>query len=139
MWADIKRLEKQKSESKRIDGGRVASLQNYKFALRQKGAATLVSQAGAQVFGVVYKLSDDEYAALGVSEGNSKIEIDVDVRVGKRIVHAKTWIWEDAQEKAVPRRYCMELIIQGALARRSFPKGYVDSVLRPFALRADRQ
>jgi len=135
--------EKPSPEWKLIE---VAWLENYELAFnyysrsRRGGAANLMEKAGSSVYGLLFKVSDDELGIIAEKEGHPSYyeEVEVEVRSGKGTpTKAKSYkVIKEREEDQhqLPTEEYMQLIIRNG-RKHGFPAAYL-SFLESIAVKS---
>ncbi|KAI9696104.1 MAG: hypothetical protein M1836_005935 [Candelina mexicana] len=125
-----------------------AALHNWRWIINERGYATVVPSKGGIVYGLVYKLTEDDEEALDVNEGVStgayvKRTLDIvlfaeasggDVDAEGRMIEGLVYVDEARTEESTPNEeyvHRMNMGIGDAL-KKGVPKWYIQTFLRPF-------
>lgn len=125
-----------------------AALHNWRWIINTRGYATVVPSKGDIVYGLVYKLADEDEQALDVNEGVSsgsyvKRTLDIvlfpegdggEVDAEGRMVEGLVYVDEARTNESLPNEeyvHRMNMGIKDA-TQKGVPKWYINNFLRPF-------
>lgn len=116
---------------------KVAVLKNYKLVFnyysvsRGCGVANIVESKGSDVWGLLTKVSGDDYKKVREKEGYpcfyTEIDVNVTVLDENKVVPAKTFKVvksREAKEYQPPSKYYLNLLIESA-RKHAFPEEYI--------------
>lgn len=104
---------------------------NYYSKVRGCGVASVVPSRGDEVWGLLLKISSEDYQKIKEKEGCCRVykEVDVDVVTdGGDVIRAKTFMVAkelQSKEHQPPSAYYLSLLIEAA-KKHSFPREYVE-------------
>ncbi|KAI9710858.1 MAG: hypothetical protein M1812_007310 [Candelaria pacifica] len=125
-----------------------AVLHNWRWIINKRGYATVIPSKGDIVYGLVYRLSDEDEQALDINEGVSsgayvKRTLNIvlfaegsgeDVDAEGRMIEALVYVDEARTEESTPNEeyvHRMNMGIKDA-TMKGVPQWYIDLFLRPF-------
>jgi len=116
---------------------KVVFLKDYKLAFnyysvsRRCGVANIIKSEGDEVWGLLTKVSEEDYNKICRKEGCPFYYTEIDVKVitkDQKVVKAKTFKVvkdKEAKEYKAPSKYYLKLLLKSA-RKYSFPNWYIE-------------